>query len=907
MRLHRLILTNYRGITHREIEFPDHGVVVVSGANEIGKSSMIEALDLLMEAKDRSTKKEVKQVKPTHADVGAEITAEISTGPYRFIYRKRFHKRAETQLTVLAPRREQLTGDEAHDRVRAIVQETVDVHLWQAQRVLQAASTAAVDLSGCDALARALDVAAGEAVQLSGAEPLLIDRIEAEYLRYFTPTGRPTGEWAGATNRMTDADDEVARCAAAVAEVDDAVRTHATLTAELERVTGERAEAAKRLAAARTAAEEVAALTQQLKQAEVVAAAADATLEASVSTLTERRRLRADVDERTAAVAELETAAAEAHEEELTAREVQAAAEEAAEEARESVQASQDRVDAGRRLVGQLSDRDEADRLSGRLAKIDAARSEVERVDRELASIALTDSSMRDIETAAAAVERATGQAELASAHLEVVAVGDIDLRIGGESITLEAGGTWSANATRPTEIDVPGVLTARVVPGAPAADTQAKLEAAQQVLAGYLTAARIDDVAGARILDQRRRELVSARDKSTATAQGLTGDDDLETLRARLAELRDGEAADAGRRDTAGPTDPGSARAELDAATAAHQRAIADCETHRKVAEAAAKQLGERATRAGIAREKLTACYAELTVGRERLARQRSTATDDELLVKAEADMEKARRATGLVADLGGELARCAPDTVAAALDEALRRVDAVIDRHDEVADALRLVTAQLKVYGTEGRKCQLDAAETEREHAEAEYLRVHRRARASQLLRSVMTRHRAATRLRYVDPFRNQVERLGRIVFGDTFEVEIDSELRICSRTLSGRTVPYESLSGGAKEQLGIVARLAGAALVAKEDSVPVVIDDALGFTDPDRLTKMGAVFDAVGGDGQVIVLTCSPQRYDSIGAAHHIELSPSTPPPPRLRRWTPTTSSWERAPPDRWWPIG
>ena len=62
----------------------------------------------------------------------------------------------------------------------------------------------------------------------------------------------------------------------------------------------------------------------------------------------------------------------------------------------------------------------------------------------------------------------------------------------------------------------------------------------------------------------------------------------------------------------------------------------------------------------------------------------------------------------------------------------------------------------------------------------------------------------------------------------------------MRIGSRTLSGRTVPYESLSGGAKEQLGIVARLAGAALVAKEDSVPVVIDDALGFTDADRLTS-------------------------------------------------------------------
>jgi len=63
MKLHRLVLTNYRGITHREIEFPDRGVVVVSGANEIGKTSMIEALDLLLHSKDRSTKKDVKQVR----------------------------------------------------------------------------------------------------------------------------------------------------------------------------------------------------------------------------------------------------------------------------------------------------------------------------------------------------------------------------------------------------------------------------------------------------------------------------------------------------------------------------------------------------------------------------------------------------------------------------------------------------------------------------------------------------------------------------------------------------------------------------------------------------------------------------------------------------------------------------
>jgi hypothetical protein len=119
MKLHRLTLTNYRGVAHREITFPDRGVVVICGANEVGKSSMIEALDLLLEVKDRSKQERVNQVKPVHADVGSEVLAEISTGPYRFVYRKRFHKGFETELTILEPTPEHLTGDVAHERVQA--------------------------------------------------------------------------------------------------------------------------------------------------------------------------------------------------------------------------------------------------------------------------------------------------------------------------------------------------------------------------------------------------------------------------------------------------------------------------------------------------------------------------------------------------------------------------------------------------------------------------------------------------------------------------------------------------------------------------------------------------------------------------------------------------------------------
>jgi hypothetical protein len=321
---------------------------------------------------------------------------------------------------------------------------------------------------------------------------------------------------------------------------------------------------------------------------------------------------------------------------------------------------------------------------------------------------------------------------------------------------------------------------------------------------------------------------------------------------------------------------DAEAGRAALDAAVAAQRRAIADCETHRKVAVAASAKLGEKSTRAMLLREQMIAARAELDAATDRLARQREAGTDDDVAARAGADGDAARQADERAAQLGSELEQAAPGRVAAELDEATCEAEELSRSHRRIDDELRDVTTRLRVYGTEGRKGRLDAAEAEREQAESEYTRIRRRARAAQTLRSVMARHRDNTRLRYVEPFRTEVERLGRLVFGVSFEVQVDTDLRICSRTLSGRTVPYESLSGGAKEQLAILARLAGAVLVAKEDAVPVIIDDALGFTDPDRLVKMGAVFDAVGGDGQVIVLTCSPTRYDGIDGAHHIELT-------------------------------
>ena len=865
MKLHRLVLKNYRGIDYREIDFPDNGVVVVSGANEIGKSSMIEALDLLLESKDRSTKKEVKQVKPTHADVGSEVTAEISTGPYRFVYHKRFHKKCETQLTVLEPRREQHSGDEAHDRVQSMLTETLDTELWHAQRVLQATATAAVNLSGCDALTRALDVAAGDTAALSGTEPLLIERIDTEYSRYFTPTGRPTGEWTIALTALRDAEAEVQRCAEAVAEVDERVNRHAALTFELAELAPLQQAAAARRTAAHAAADKITQLTEQVREAELIAAAATATSTASTGAHTERLRLRAENDRRTAAVAALEAEVREATDARATARDVTEAADAVVEQADQLVAATQRRAETARRVVDELARREETERLAARLAKIDAALRDRAGVDKELSTIALTDDLLRRIEQAAAAVERAEGKLALLAATVEFVAATDIELVIGDQRVSLQAGQSWLATASAETEVEVPGIVTARFTPGTSALDIQTEYAAAQQDLAAALTTAQVADLAAARLADQRRRELQSSRDRLTATLAGLSGDDEVEQLRSRLTELR---ALPALADDIA--MDAAAARVELDAADAARVQAAADSDTHRRVAALATSKLAEISTRATLLQDKLVTQRAELAVEANRLALGRATVTDEQLAATVDADLKAAQTAEGQVVTLSEQLAAAAPDAVAAELADAVEAAETLRERHDQIARTLHEIDVELTVFGTEGRKGKLDAAEIRREHARSEHDRVGGRARAVQLLREVMTRHRDTTRLRYVEPFRAELQRLGRPVFGPSFEVDVDSDLCILNRTLDGCTVPYESLSGGAKEQLGILARLAGAALVAKEDAVPILIDDALGFTDPERLVKMAEVFDALGERGQVIVLTCTPARYVGVKGA-------------------------------------
>lgn len=870
MILHRLRLTNFRGVADRQIEFPDQGVVVVCGPNEIGKSSMLEALDLLLTYRDRSTHRDVKAVKPAGADVGAEVEAEMSTGPYRFVYRKRFHKKAMTELEIIEPRREQLAADEAHERVEAMLAETLDTTLWDAQRVLQSASTGAVNLSGSDALARALDAAGGAAeVTASGDESLLVDRIEAEYAKYFTGTGRPTGDWKAVGDRVKAAEAEVGRCLLAVEEVNDRVCRHEELSSNLHGLEEALIPATTRLAAAHAAHEALAELREQLRQACLVASAAAATATNSALASGQRRQLVADAKRRDQTLVGLHEQLAEAQEQETTAKEVAEAATAAAEHSAAALVAAQQRFDAAKVAAEASLAREAADKLTSRVAGIDEIERELAPISQELAAITLTGEALADIERHWSAVQRAESQLQADAAGVEFIAAADLEITVDGQARTLIAGDSWTQPASAAVVVDLPGVLSVRIDPGASSAKLRADLEAARQLLDRELQAAGVTDIETARALDARRRALTESRATHSAKLEGLCAGEDAAALRTQLAGLR-AKAAEGDQ------VDPEAAGPELQAAQEALRIARDVAETQQKVAVAAAAAHTAKAAEVTIARDRLKSADIECVSVHEQLAMLRAVVSDEAVAAQAMADAEEQSKSDAVVSGLTERYDANDPAAIDAELAAAAAAVETMTAQRDAAALELAKLTAELGVIGSEGRHGQLDEAQAELDRARGEHIRIGERAQAADLLRSTMIRHRDNTRARYVQPYRTELERLGREVFGDDFEVDVDTQLTIQTRTMDGCTVPYDSLSGGAKEQLGILARLAGAALVAEEDTVPVIIDDALGFADPDRLDRMRKVLGDLGGCGQVIVLTCTPGRYDGVAGAEVIELS-------------------------------
>lgn len=880
MILHRLLLENFRGVLREEVVFDERGVLVVEGPNESGKTSLVDALDMLLDHKATSQRGDVKAAGPVGRQVPVVVEAEFTVDGERMVYRKQFLSDKLTSLGFPGTARQTLTGDDAHEYVRALLDDKVDRSLWRALNIVQGQPLTQVGehAAGMDAVRRALDAAAGG--DAPTGDDALIRRAEEERDRYFTARrNAPKGELAESDERVRVARERLDEARARLAELDAAVARHEAATADLagrEAAVGDVRATVEQLAAAE---ERLGVLRAAVREGALALERAVSEETAARSALSGRERLVSELAEATGRAASLGVEAQEAAE-----RAGQAAARVA--EAGEAVAAAETAAGAARELV----------RRARRLSEARRRAVELEGVERTLASLADIDTELTGVREELEATEVDAGL--LTELRAAVEEMRDAAARRAAQSPAVEVAGSgsvfvdglevdaatgWRGEVVESTRFEV-GEVTLRVHPAGGTAAVRREYEAAEQRHAALLERAGVADVEEAEERSRRAAVLSTELESLRRRRVDLLGGDTREELERRAEELRSSRpGGDAEGSGTEGSDADGDGAEGVADGDGSDGDGVVDEETAERSARRAEDELAAArvAEREAVAAERESGHAHVRLVERSESATHRVAVLEQQLAASREEHTDEALREAVAAAERETARARVAAEQASASLDEALAEappgdlenaraalsaLESEISRaRDAVADAKGEATA----IGGQGRLDEVAEAERELDAAEKQNAALWRRARAARLLAEVLTRRRSEALAAYQEPFHRAVVELGRLVYRRDFDVELSEDLTIVSRREGGVTVPYESLSGGAREQLAVIVRIACARLVG-DDGVPLFLDDTMGYSDPGRRLAMGGVLAAAAGTSQLVVLTCDRARFAGVGGA-------------------------------------
>ena len=867
MRLHSIRLIDYRAITDATVDFSS-GVTIVEGPNEVGKSSIHQAITQLREDKDSSRKASVKDTQPVGSDVGPQVSLHLSTGDFEVRYSKRWIKQPFTELSILKPVPEQLSGNEAHERFLAILDETVDVDLLDALDVAQGRSLDQASLAEIKALHGAL----GDAGEDLADHDAFLDRVESEYLRFFTAKGKETGELRRLTEELPAADEQYRELKARSADMDALVDRHARATDRLKNVRTQLESAATEREDAEKAVQAVSGLKTALDRA----------LERAGAAQRERQRAEETRDRRRALITETTTAekavkaADEALEKVTAAQQEKDSSLDEAQKGLEARQAelvsAQEEAKAASADLARARARKEVDALRKRLVDIREQERRAAEAKATIGSISVTAKDVDKLVGLFTELRIAQNAKTAAAAQIIARRLGDTAVSIDGVDVPKDSAEEFAV--TTDLQIHIDSVVDITVRPGQSPAELDRELESAQTRLDAELDRLDVATLEQARERSEVRTDAEAVLAEATSTLRVLIGDDDRDGLDAALtrAEHVAGDAADSSK--SAASIDELEARVE--STTAAVDDASAKVETARTTLERIRADRDEArvaAVRAQSTREQAATTLQNLST---RLSTDREANSDeslDETLTAAAATLTQLEDEA---AAARSEYDAADPETLEMRLQNALQLVESKQKQQEKDRQEVDQLSALIDDRAAEGIYDKLKAAEQNLESIRSKLARMQRQANAIKLLRDTVLTHKEEAQRRYVAPFKEAIEKLGRVIFGQGLSVEISENLEIVSRTLNGRTVAFDALSGGTKEQLALIGRLAVATLVDADAGAPVILDDAFGFSDEQRLAALNVILGNVGRKAQVILLTCQPDRFSSIGGAETVSLS-------------------------------
>ncbi len=854
MRIRSITLTNVRRFTRQtRVDGIGDGLNVLCQPNEVGKSTLFDALQALFFKPHGSKDKEVKALQP-HAGGAPGIAVEIDTDEGRLKLTKRWLSKPEAR--VERDGRLLAQADAAEARIAELLGggEGPSGLLWVRQGLTGlAGGSSKEDRAALEARRDLMSSVGHEVEAMTGGRRMdaALARCRAELAEYATGTGRPRtgGPWKAAEARvesLTAERDRLAATAGELHEALDARRRHRRELAELEAPAAveDRQQRLRAATAACTAA------TRHAEAVEEARGRLDAARLAADRARERRDALRALFAERDAASGAAAAARRDAAVA-MAARDAAAAALETARtalseaEARETA-ATTARTAAERRRLAREGAARRAD-LDRRIARAEAARTQMEEAGATAAQ-GPDDAALRRLETLAARLSTAIATRDATATQVVVHYAGGAAGVVRLDGRALEEG--RAIPVAHRTRLEIDGIGTLEVRPSADAQD-DADVAVAETTLADALAMHGAADLAQARAAAAACAEATRRLGEARAVFESLAPDG-LDPLRAALAAIPKIE-------DVADGPDPAEA-----------ERAVAEAEAARIAAQSLQ---GAAAERHADARLEAARAEAAATAAEDRRARAADAVAGagpdgPETLEEAVTATFAAREAAAARLD---EIARDAPDLAAA--EAALARARSVDQAAREAVGHLRPEIARLDERISRGSgeavEERLAATAQELDAAEADLARIGHDVAVLQRLETALDAAKQQARDRYFAPVAAELRPLLSLLWPDA-ELTWEAETILPTALVrNGTTEPVGILSGGTQEQVALLVRLAFARMLARAGRhAPVILDDALVFTDDDRIERMFDALHRQAGDLQIIVLSCRQRAFRALG---------------------------------------
>lgn len=866
MKIRAIELSNLRRFAGQRarIDGIGDGISVLCEPNEFGKSTFFDGLHALFFQQYRSKGALVKALQP-HAGGAPEVAVEVDLPQGRFRLEKRWLTR-QTARVLDASGRLIAQEDEAEAWIDQLTGQGLagpSGLLWVRQGLLglePEGSTAADKTDRERALSARRDLLSSFETELevmTGGRRM--DQVQARLSealgRLATTTGRPKagGDWARAVEEATELRARREGLEEKAGRLTEALARRARLLRDLQHLRDPEITARdeKALAEAETAfqaAERHAGLTRdaesRLRLAQLTAAHGQNTL-AQLQELQQRQTATQQAQAETRARADqAEVEAATLLQAEETAREAQEAAE-------QHLQALGQRQDQARRAQLRRSVLERLTALSAQIERAARQRELLEEHQAARAALQITPALLARAEAAQSQLDRLTLQAEARLVSVQLHYSGDLRVRQAG--LPVEA----PLRLRGVTRLELPGIGEMTVDPGLAASeDADLARDRAAADLAKALAACQLADLPAARaaLAEVQRLEAASAQGQALLKEMAPAG---LEALRAEAARLRQ----EAGDLPEVAPEDPALLQAAFEQAQTAALAALQNRTAASARAGTAREVRAAALAAAGAADQAQRDLAPQIGDPQTLAARLLSLSAEQPALVLAEAQAAEAL----------AQLRRDAPDLATA--QAAVTRLRSV--RDGRLADRARFeadlagANGSIGALADEGIEEALSETRDREATAQARATRYAREVQALELLRKTLEDARRAAREVYFGPVLAELGPLLSILHpGAALRID-DTSLLPVALMREGQDEGLDILSGGTREQLAVLTRLAFARLFARSGRpVPVILDDALVHSDDDRIEAMFTALHRVAQDQQILVLTCRQRAFGSLG---------------------------------------